>query len=489
MAGTAPEIWISLDKPLSTSDGRVSLWWVDAGDDWKERIETIANESPESRLMYLVDVHGRRGSSYSAEQVCGYLKKQPTKSDLYLVSAYYSGNRIDEREVLPKTRDTLKVIRSEIYPQAESKTLVKAVDVYHVLVTGAGFEIRAEGGGFGLPLTKTLLESMDHPFVYAGPQGPGSIHLKHDKGFPRPVGSIWDDKTFQKAIRDAASSGDLDGYWDILLERELMREIEYETASEAGTDATELTREQQKLRALFHETRMRDAFRRSMVDHDWGYLGQSIVAARLGWVAWLTTNYTQFSDRAIALAPKKEGDLLGRWHVVSSAAEARTTTREDPWAVPQPKRYLFKLHGDIGHLHTMAIAGHDKDTFSPLSVPMEDLYQIYASAHRFLADAIDELDPEKSLVMWHIIGHGLQDRKLCDLIGKISRHERPAHFFVVINPHPEQPIDHLGKALKRQHKLEELPLRAAEYMSRLSRTGLPSRAEAEERMKKARIIP
>jgi len=427
-------------------------------------------------------VHGRRSSSYSVEKVCDYLSNHPADPRWYPISAYYSGNKVAGRDVLPKTRETLDMVRRQIYPPSPEGFLRES-DVHHILVTGAGFEIAANGGGFGLPLTKTLLESMGDPFYYDEAQNGGLINLKRGNGFPRPVGSIWDLRSFRRAIRDAASREDLDAYWDVLLEGELRREIEDELESESDSPDEETeTREAQKLRALFRETRMREAFRRSMVDHDWGYLGQSIIAARLGWRAWLTTNYTQFSDRAIALARKEEGQL-GSWRIVSSAAEARVTTREEPWASPrQPKRYLFKLHGDIGHLHTMAIAGHDKDTFSPLSVPMEDLYQIYASAYRFLADALDELASNDSLVMWHIVGHGLQDKRLSDLIVRISRHEKPAHFFVMVNPNPDKPRCQLHDALKWPHKIESLPLRAAEYMARLAQEGLPSRTEAEERM-------
>jgi hypothetical protein len=485
LAGSPAEIWISEDKPLTTSDGIVSLWWVDAGDSWEERIGMIAGQFRESRLMFLVDVHGKRNSSYNVEKVCDYLKRQPMEPRWYPVSAYYSGNKISGRDVLPKTRETLDMIRGEIYP-VEPDGFLKATDVHHVLVTGAGFEVGADGGGFGLPATKTLLEAMGDPFCYSDSQDGGLISLKCGNGFPWPVGSIWDLGSFKKAIKEAASHEALDAYWDVLLQGELRREIDYELESSSDNDPSlgEETREDQKLRALFRETRMREAFRRSMLDHDWGYIGQSIIAARLGWRAWLTTNYTQFSDRAIALARKEESQL-GGWRIVSSAAEARITTREEPWASPrQPKRYLFKLHGDIGHLHTMAIAGHDKDTFSPLSVPMEDIYQIYASAYRFLADALDELVSNDSLVMWHIVGHGLQDKRLSDLIGRISRHEKPTHFFVVVNPNPDKPRQRLQSALKWPHQIESLPLRAAEYMARIAQAGLPSRAEAQERMDK-----
>jgi hypothetical protein len=346
-----------------------------------------------------------------------------------------------------------------------------------MLVTGAGFEIKAGCGGFGLPATKMLLEAMGEPFG-TGEPGKGNLiplrRCEQDEAprFPIPYGGIWEDQDRSDYIAEAAVEQDLDAYWDVLLGEELR--------SKVGSSARHEVRELRKAHGLILETRMREAFRLSLLDHDWGHMNQSIAAARLGWNTWLTTNYTQFANRAITVANGTAG--LGPWRIVSTAREARVTLREElraqgPAMVrrggKEPRnRYLFKLHGDIGHLHTMAIAGQDKDSFSHLSMPMDDLYQVYASAQQFLLDLFDGLNED--VVMWHIVGHGLQDKRLRDLIGRVSRQSRAAHRFLLVNPGPEKPRERLAGALNGDQDIWSCPLYAADYMARLESDGLPS---------------
>jgi len=240
--------------------------------------------------------------------------------------------------------------------------------------------------------------------------------------------------------------------------------------------STKAQRDLGKVDVLWRERRLREAFRRSLLRHDWGHMNQSLAAARLPWHAWLTTNYTQFANRAIALFDGAEQDARGVWRIIATAAEARVLAREGLDGQDGRKyRYLFKLHGDIAHLQTMAIAGHDKDSFSPLSMPMEDLYQVYASAERFLMDSLDVAKAQ--LMVWHIVGHGLQDRRLCELLRRASRHStRMKQVVVVVNPHPADAMERLEKVFEgrnRRWTILPCPLRAAQYLARLERSGFP----------------
>jgi hypothetical protein len=471
--GLSSEVWISENEPLTTEDGEVKLWWVRAGDHWQRDIGVITSQfQPGERLLFLVDIHGERDSKYKAEKVCAELDKMHGRDSWRPISAYYSGNKILHQEVLPKTRETLLKIRREIYAYPKPATFKDSSKMRHVLVTGAGFEISASRGGFGVPNTRRLLEEMEDPF-YRGADPRGSIIcLNPGESFPIPSGSLWDVKDFHNDISRVASRGDLDAYWNVLLEVELRREVE--------TSATNDDRDSQKARAIVLETRMREAFRRSLLRYDWGHMKQTISAARLGWHAWLTTNYTQFANRAIAVS-RNDGDNhgeLGFWRVIATAAEAHVTLREHAGNTEYPpNRYLFKLHGDIGHLHTMAIAGHDKDIFSPLSMPVEDLYQVYATAQNFLLDSLSKA----AHVMWHIVGHGLQDKRLCDLIGRVSQYESPSQLFILIDPKPDEPSERLAKAVKREpSEIGKCKLCAAEYMARLESRGLPDSRDAAE---------
>jgi hypothetical protein len=473
------ETWISQGKPLFTSDGNVGIWWVSADDHWSDGVRRIAAQSRESRLMFLVDVHGKRKSKYNVLEVCNYIKSRQIEPYWYPVSAYYSGNKIEGEEVLPKTRETLAKIRKDILGKNGKHPEIEE-GLCHLLVTGAGFEIRSAQGGFGLPLTRDLLKEMDSPFFYCDTLHGGTLPESHiylrsegeeGKGeaicFPVPFDGIWKDKSLGSDIIQAAKAEDLDDYWDILLGEELRSQI--------GSSAKHGIRDLQKTEALIWEARMREAFRRSLLQYDWGHMNQSISAADLDWHSWLTTNYTQFANRAIAARGSDERP----WRIISTAAEARITLRENARGLKQSRnKYLFKLHGDIGHLHTMAIAGNDKDIFSPLSMPVEDLYQVYSAARSFLLDSLG--NQETKVVVWHIVGHGLQDKRLCDLIGMVCQQKGPRHLFMLVNPNPKDPKERLRDSVGRRHKIHACRFPAGEYMARLENKGLPPNPDASE---------
>jgi SIR2-like domain len=476
--------WISKDLPLMTDDGRLVLWWVPADGAFESGIKRMLDEAPpDAALTFLVDIHGDRRSQYSAIDACRVLQDSTRKPEpvWHPVSAYYSGAKIKGREVLPKSRDMLENLRQNLYKISlggRAGTPKSNEDPpLNILVTGAGFEMRGERGGFGLPSTKSILESMGSPFRQeADRRREDSISLNKmaGKGFPVPADGLWKVREFLDSIKGVASVEDLDQYWNILLEKERHALIN----SAASHDELE----EQKVQALFHETGMREAFRRSILRHDWGYLSQSISAAKLDWHAWLTTNYTHFSNRAIDLAFDDDGELTP-WRIVT-VAEAQLMMREDAGSLDDKKeRYLFKLHGDVGHLHTMAIAGHDKDISSPLSIVME-LYLVYLAAQNFLVESLNRALSGSSVV-WHIVGHGLQDKRLRQLLGRTTRqsNKNVNHFFVLVTPETGGPLSRLSNSLpdstKAQDQILDCPLYASQYLARLEDRGLPKSSSPE----------
>lgn len=479
------EVWIEEEPPILSEDGCHRLWWVPADEMALNRLEGIFSRfEPQSRIYALVDVHGKRG--YRVQDACAYLEGKRQRfsgCEIHLVSAYHSGHRIGKEkahEVLPKSRETLRRMIRDL--GIDSKAMTATPGVRHVLVTGAGFEIRGKHGGFGMPPTHQILWEMEAPF-YRSPGPPGSpadlelgpvVDPAKKKGssddpewaFPIPTNGLWATSWQGTVLSDFAAKGNLDNYWDFLLEEELRSRLGHPTGL-----VTAQQRDENKARAVWRERRLREAFRRSLLHHDWGFMNQSLDAARLPLHAWLTTNYTHFANRAISLCGDAEKEL-GMWRILSTAAEARTLAREDAGAPDQEVRYLFKLHGDIAHLQTMAIAGHDKDLFSPLAMPVEDLYEVYAAAERFLVESLR--NPETSLVVWHVVGHGLQDRRLCDLLVRACRHIEAEQVFVLVNPQYKTPEDILRPRLEELRMKSEPPiyvctLKAAEYMARLRR--------------------
>jgi hypothetical protein len=467
-SGSEARPWIS-EGPLLTEDGYHRIWWVSADDQALQKIGNIFGRFDlHSHVYALVDVHGRRG--YRVEDVCSYVRspERIPKCEMFLVSSYHSGHRltVDGKPlpVLAKSRETLRRIVREIGVNQKAATVPPGVR--HILVTGAGFEIQGNRGGFGMPPTHRILLEMGAPL---DPQDLGLTPPDPtcEDAFPIPTSERWRIAGERFVLKRVALARELDTYWDWLLEQELRHILGSMLLIDTPED-----RDNSKAQALWRERCLREAFRRSLLRHDWGYMNQSLDAAQMPLHAWLTTNYTQFADRAISLFGDAEEDL-GMWRTISTSAESRTLTRQGIGSADQKVRYLFKLHGDIAHLQTMAIAGHDKDRFSPLTMPVDDLYEVYAGAERFLIDSLRAAKPV--LVVWHIVGHGLKDRRLCALLAWVYSHvpDETDQIFVVINPQPSEPLDLLKRSLVAgQPGSKSLPiycghLRAAEYMSRL----------------------
>lgn len=512
------EEWLKEETDFRSADGEICFWWIEAGATCGDKLARILAKVPSGCGLYvLIDVKGKKDSGYDAEAVCKQLRALTRQEPLewQVVSSYPSSRRIEGRQVQRKSIDTLGRVRRKLYekrPEEDAKPAKKngsasRSPARHILVTGAGFEIVDDRGGFGMPSTRKILQRMGPPFrireenqedveAKAPKQAdPGDFWIdlrsfryrrdgKPSEGFPVPYGLVWEGP-LGKALKRSARNGDLDLYWDILLEESLRHRL-----GAAVTRVEPGVRDQDKSIALHRERRMREAFRKSILEHDWGYMNQSLAAAKLPWHAWLTTNYTKFADRAINLVGDRETDEPEAlpWRIISTASEANISVREDTGSRTVKEggstghgcRYLFKLHGDIAHLHTMAIAGHDKDLVNPLCVPVESLYQIYAAADRFLRNSL--WNGKKSTVIWHLVGHGLQDIRLFKLIQSVCSRSAPRtrHFFILVNPFPKAPLQTLERLSQdrrmriRRTSFVVLTLEqgAAEYMARLDRNGL-----------------
>lgn len=238
--------------------------------------------------------------------------------------------------------------------------------------------------------------------------------------------------------------------------------------------------------ASIREREMREAFRRVILKYDWGYMNQALLAAQMPWHSWLTTNYTRFADRAIALS------YPAPWQIISTSIEALSLSRQILHGGNKandrrkPPRYLFKLHGDIAHLQTMATAGQDKEFFSSFSVPIDSLHQVYSAAETCLGRHIQGL--RKHRVVWHIVGHGLNDLLLRQLIAEVCIHAKPGStdFIIVSGRTPQgtcltlqgffrQGDRHLRAFIPR---VREHRATAEQYMARIEATGgLPDKGD------------
>jgi len=135
---------------------------------------------------------------------------------------------------------------------------------------------------------------------------------------------------------------------------------------------------------------LRQLFRAEFVSHDWGFLPQSMAAARIKWSAWISTNYTRFANRAIELSGRK-------WRTIEFGEEAQNLNQHLLHGSELPREsILFKVHGDIGHVLTMALSTEDKTVETRLSSFMP----LYLASQA----CINELTRKSRRVVWHIVG-------------------------------------------------------------------------------------
>lgn len=490
-------------KALEVPGYTASVWWINAsgtigGKGWKEQLEAVLDAMGRaSNRCFLIDVRGPYHSSKGerpedplarAIEILDQ-RKVDLSRDVLLVSSYHTAPRaftqFCERplRIHPKSPETFERLYARLPPRwgADSRNgraqPQQPSAAIHILVTGAGFEFKDPAQEFlrlGTRPTDSILKTtLSRVFNGRVTQTGAS--------FPRPRKYVAarNPQAAQQAARlkEAAEKLELDSYWDALLMLEL------------------LPRRSDNGPAIQREYELREAFRRQFLADDWGFLSQALDALEIpGLAAWLTTNYTRFADRAVELqlahsparADRAAEVKLARWRIISTARDAERLLQEllhesgrheERGINPEePPGYMFKLHGDLAHLLTMAIAGHDKQIFSPLSLPISSLHSIYTAAEEYLKDYLG--NREDRPVFWHIVGHGLKDRLLVRLIRDVCKGTGISrHRFVVVSPSAGRLSSTLRKELRGlavgKNAILGRKMRADQYLARLSFVGLP----------------
>lgn len=471
---------------LPTPGGEAEVHWINVDrPQWRDALCAVWERRRGQPCCLLIDVRGSNrsaGWNYSPETVMDALKLAPgERPEILLVSSYYTGERdlptLGLRPIFPKTWKVLEEVAKRISRRGPKAAGPPAASFgpRHILVTGAGFELaQAEGGaqGLGMLWTEDLLRKTWTRL--------GDYSLYGDR-YPVPHFPAALEERFKARVRNleqAAGEPDLDSYWNEALALVLEQE------AERRRDEPPRTR---KLAASQKEYRVREEFRQALLDHDWGHLNQALDAAEIPWLAWLSTNYTGFADRALALAENARALKRG-WRIVSTSNEAVHVARQvlhgtgsaASGAAAAP--ILFKLHGHGEHLLTMAIAGEDKEVYSSLSLPVDSLHEVYASAKIFLKKALSE---RPGTTFWHIVGHSLADVLLKDLVteviaGQPASPSPPVVFFV--GPGAEAQAPESFGSLQRGENYHPIALKARQYLARLKRAGEPP-AEAKPRQR------
>jgi hypothetical protein len=476
-------------RSLTTAAKDADVWWINIKKDWNQELDRLFEKLEEigagGRRLFLVDVRGPYGSGSARELVKRLasrgvkVSEDENESEVLLVSSYTVAPQTIELDgrsepvhlgVRPKSPETLEWISHRIRLGVRKHSRKKA-GFSQVLVTGAGFELHDRSlrcRRLGMRFTADILEKALN------------ADFKRDascKGFFLP-----ENHARKRPLRTAACNKDLDRYWNEFLLLELARVARKESA---GRRQPRPTVGEVKLRASRHEYRLREAFRQQFVADDWGFLGQALdvleMEESLGLVAWLTTNYTRFADRAIDLwtLHRGKGGQDPMWRTVSTGSEAERLLRELLHGAQRTggcgdRCILFKLHGDLAHLLTMAIAGHDKDISSPLSLPISSLHSVYVAADLYLKQRL----ASERKVLWHIVGHGLKDNLLVEVLANVHRENPKRHWFVVVDPVSNDGTKILTRRLPNA-RVFRAGLNADDYMARIVRNPLTSLSRLE----------
>jgi hypothetical protein len=414
---------------FSSHDGKLRVWWVRADERAAQSVTQLLErlkKNEKERTVLLLDQRVSRGNaSYDATAFEAKFRKNHPKIALRLISSYSSGGA-----VLPKSIPTLDTLRGELWgsaggpwpqmsrPRDKADHRLEAVDLVkpatsesevHLLVSGAGFEMADEVGGFGMPATCRVIDSLCRDANRLGIV-PAFRDRAADHHFRRPAAVRCAANLPCVEIDYFATAGDVsleatnfDEWWNQVLLAARTRPAKGEPlgddfASRAGPET---------------EIRLRDLFRHALLESDWSHLEQCIYASVLPFDGWISTNYTQFADRAIALTASLQGPDIYRWQIAASGSEAmrlacrfmHPSKEHDP-----DSRILFKIHGDISRVDTMTLAGLDKEAESPFYVRLAALHQLYLAARDYVADRLRR-NPGAKLVV-HVVGHGLQDSML-----------------------------------------------------------------------------
>jgi hypothetical protein len=476
----------SIPPQMLSPDGTIHFHFIQLkgeGDKQQQRLLDRVHElrsDEDARTFLIVDVFAKDhyprkiidvlGSEHEARLPLdrGNLKK----FYFQIVSAHpFDPRRYGVDRIEPKSIEYLKRLRGLLVKEpirSDAKTS------RHILVTGAGFEMRGKKPiGDGIDDTGQIMLSMPLPFGHnEDTTSKADIRISLPDGWKLPMVHGFEEST---ALNQAAKQGNLDGYWDALLRFEL-----YKILYDKPADAKE--RAKVKMRALRREMQLRDAFRRAFLRFDVGFLSQALDAAHLDWHAWLTTNYTHFADRAVETVKAHVQER--NWQIVASVSEAlvaSTALEEDPRT--DDRRILFKLHGDLAHLQTMAIAGEDKDPVSEFPFPVDKLHWLYDAATRYLGHTLSRDAKQKKVasVVWHIVGHALWDYPLLSLLKEVVEHLR-AHAeweiqqsFVIVDLAPSAPKKRLTDHITSINPADVCTVRgnARSYIARLRQCGFP----------------
>jgi hypothetical protein len=457
-------------KPLSTPSGEARIRWINAGSrSWRRNLLDTLRELSNRPVCYFIDVRGPISAGrtrYDWREAVRIVRgKTQAGAEILLVSSYLTGTRLlesqEEKEefvIQPKTWRTLEKIAQSM------RVPPKRIEGLHILVSGAGFELAEDlGGGHGLGMPPT------YEILKKGWIGCGYGDKFDEIGYPIPQRLVkdWLDSDLS-ALRKAAMIPDLDAYWNEALKLVL---------ESARRKSKKTEPRDQKIAASEEEYRVREAFRQAFLNYDWGYLSQSLDAAALGWMSWISTNYTGFADRALALE-ERYNRSDNPWSIVSTSNEAIQLIRNILHERKQ-EPVLFKLHGHVEHLLTMAVAGQDKELYSTLSLPVDSLHQVYTAAELYLKRRLGVMGyPSKgSPVVWHIVGHGLKDALLVDVMKRVCRDSANYDYkFLFVRPgvpkngDPDRRLfDNLGLPADN---FIGISLRANQYLARLRRLGL-----------------
>ena len=376
----------------------------------------------------------------------------------------------DELPILihPKSPETLIDLRqtlqsAPVRPRAASRTA-------HVLLTGAGFELADEaecGEAVGMPWTHQLLfESGAHHRVDECPI---------DVAYPIPEQLAGLGRRRLAPLLAAARLRDLDAYWDQRLR--LVRSLRSGPAAHHSSAQRELED--------------RDTFRVALLRYDFGHLAQALWAAQLDWSFWISTNYTRFSDRAVEfLRDFAQAEPFRPWHCITTPIESELVHRELVLGTvaPTAPRWLIKLHGDIGQTQSMALAAADKTDKVKFDVRPK-LATMYTLASELILQRLERSSPRLHTCQWHVVGHGLRDRPLLELLYKVQNrsasNESTKHIVTLVSPDADETLDRLRSnrklALDKRFvnmRFETVGTTARHYMACLRAIGLPDDDQA-----------
>ncbi len=442
--------WLRNNQAISSPNGRIFVWWIPADSRVKNGMEKIKSEiekiEPNNKkerheeacnysrckLYFIIDKQGNC-DDYIAQSVvengqaifCNF-----SNIEFIPVSAYHTSDVLiikkeqkqkntdqahqtsDKLEITFRTKscDVIHGIKEKIEKELSPPGNLIFPDGFNVLVTGAGFEIADKHGGFGLDPTSSImnrlseLSILDYRIKFL-------IEKEAERTrFPLNVHIEKTDGTKCPDIELGEYPNNLDEWWSKLL-------------SSIKNSIQTLCKEE-KNQILYHsfliEKALRNEFRNKILAFDWGFMRESLFAADMPFNTWISTNYTGFANRAVH-SHHNDKRNEGRWEIISTTAEAKNLVHQLTHQPDQRKSHLvkalFKVHGDISHLDSMAIAGLDKEIQSSLFIK-PDLSSLYSASQNYLMDCLEQTD--KKSVIWHIVGHGLNDRLLVRTIEKVS---------------------------------------------------------------------